>query len=197
MAAIPAGGSLVATHDYYRRRLGSASGSSACGGADCAGGAAPQRPGESRRRHPAAEPGPWWAGLFGRPALASTAPALESPGRTTPKRKLRESRSSLSKPHASLPDPLELCASHQVENKLQAAGGLGGVREPGAGSREPCAPPGLGLKSRTLVSLTSWRGEELALLPGPSRGPSLGSPLPGPAQAQADKLLPQVWGLGS
>ncbi|CAD7669133.1 unnamed protein product [Nyctereutes procyonoides] len=84
MAAIPAGGSLVATHDYYRRRLGSASGSSACGGADCAGGAAPQRPGESRRRHPAAEPGPWWAGLFGRPALASTAPALESPGRPQP-----------------------------------------------------------------------------------------------------------------
>ncbi|KAM8920638.1 pancreatic progenitor cell differentiation and proliferation factor isoform 1-T1 [Lycaon pictus] len=137
MAAIPSGGSLVATHDYYRRRLGSASGNSACGGADCAGEAAPQRPGEGRPRHPAAPPGPptaaagpWWAGFFsGRSALASTATVLESPARTTPKRKLRESHSLLSKPPASLPDTLEPCALHQVENKLQAASGPGGVRE--------------------------------------------------------------------
>ncbi|XP_025326485.1 pancreatic progenitor cell differentiation and proliferation factor isoform X1 [Canis lupus baileyi] len=128
MAAIPSGGSLVATHDYYRRRLGSASGNSACGGADCAGEAAPQRPGEGRP--PTAAAGPWWAGFFsGRSALASTATVLQSPARTTPKRKLRESHSLLSKPHASLPDTLELCALHQVENKLQAASGPGGVRE--------------------------------------------------------------------
>ncbi|XP_035561519.1 pancreatic progenitor cell differentiation and proliferation factor isoform X2 [Canis lupus baileyi] len=83
MAAIPSGGSLVATHDYYRRRLGSASGNSACGGADCAGEAAPQRPGEGRP--PTAAAGPWWAGFFsGRSALASTATVLQSPARPQP-----------------------------------------------------------------------------------------------------------------
>uniref|UniRef100_A0A8C0PMM7 Pancreatic progenitor cell differentiation and proliferation factor n=1 Tax=Canis lupus familiaris TaxID=9615 RepID=A0A8C0PMM7_CANLF len=83
MAAIPSGGSLVATHDYYRRRLGSASGNSACGGADCAGEAAPQRPGEGRP--PTAAAGPWWAGFFsGRSALASTATVLQSPAPQPP-----------------------------------------------------------------------------------------------------------------
>uniref|UniRef100_A0A8C0N2H2 Fibronectin type III domain containing 11 n=1 Tax=Canis lupus familiaris TaxID=9615 RepID=A0A8C0N2H2_CANLF len=83
MAAIPSGGSLVATHDYYRReyglapapcgparrgaaqadpappagRLGSASGNSACGGRRLrAGKAAPQRPGEGRPPTAAAGP---------------------------------------------------------------------------------------------------------------------------------------------
>ncbi|CAF88834.1 unnamed protein product [Tetraodon nigroviridis] len=37
MAAIPSSGSLVATHDYYRRRLGSASSSSSCGSAEIHG----------------------------------------------------------------------------------------------------------------------------------------------------------------
>ncbi|XP_028341855.1 pancreatic progenitor cell differentiation and proliferation factor isoform X3 [Physeter macrocephalus] len=43
MAAIPSSGSLVATHDYYRRRLGSTSSNSSCGSA--------QYPGEGIPRH--------------------------------------------------------------------------------------------------------------------------------------------------
>ncbi|KAM4842729.1 pancreatic progenitor cell differentiation and proliferation factor [Thomomys bottae] len=43
-AAIPSSGSLVATHGYYRRRLGSASSSSSSGSADLPGEAAPHPP---------------------------------------------------------------------------------------------------------------------------------------------------------
>ncbi|XP_023607372.1 pancreatic progenitor cell differentiation and proliferation factor isoform X2 [Myotis lucifugus] len=45
MAAIPSRGSLVATHDYYRRRRGSTSSNSSCGSA--------QYPGEAIPHHPA------------------------------------------------------------------------------------------------------------------------------------------------
>ncbi|XP_008578067.1 PREDICTED: pancreatic progenitor cell differentiation and proliferation factor [Galeopterus variegatus] len=75
MAAIPSSGSLVATHDYYRRRLGSASSSSSCGSAECPGEALPHHPGL-----PKADPGHWWASFFfGKSTLPFMATVLESP----------------------------------------------------------------------------------------------------------------------
>ncbi|EDL88746.1 similar to RIKEN cDNA 2700038C09, isoform CRA_c [Rattus norvegicus] len=50
MAAIPSSGSLVATHDYYRRRLGSSSSNSSGGSAEYPGDAVPHSPGECRTR---------------------------------------------------------------------------------------------------------------------------------------------------
>ncbi|EHB17793.1 Pancreatic progenitor cell differentiation and proliferation factor [Heterocephalus glaber] len=75
MAAIPSSGSLVATHDYYRRRLGSASGSSSCGSAEYPGEAVPHHLGL-----PKADPGHWWASFFfGKPIVPFMATVLESP----------------------------------------------------------------------------------------------------------------------
>ncbi|CAI5648923.1 unnamed protein product [Oreochromis niloticus] len=47
MAAIPAGGSLVATTDYYRRRIGSTSSSSSCGSSEYSGEVIPHHPGNT------------------------------------------------------------------------------------------------------------------------------------------------------
>ncbi|XP_007524540.1 pancreatic progenitor cell differentiation and proliferation factor [Erinaceus europaeus] len=75
MAAIPSGGSLVATHDYYRRRLGSTSSNSSCGSAECPGETIPHHPGL-----PKADPGHWWASFFfGKSTLPFMATVLESP----------------------------------------------------------------------------------------------------------------------
>nr|XP_058143295.1 pancreatic progenitor cell differentiation and proliferation factor isoform X2 [Dasypus novemcinctus] len=80
MAAIPSSGSLVATHDYYRRRLGSSSSSSSCGSAESPGDAIPQPPGL-----PKADPGHWWASFFfGKSTLPFMAPVLESTEQTPP-----------------------------------------------------------------------------------------------------------------
>ncbi|MGH0159960.1 UNVERIFIED_CONTAM: hypothetical protein FKN15_054805 [Acipenser sinensis] len=46
MASIPSVGSLVATHDYYRRRLGSNSSSGSCGSSEYAGEVIPHHPGK-------------------------------------------------------------------------------------------------------------------------------------------------------
>ncbi|XP_015823835.3 pancreatic progenitor cell differentiation and proliferation factor B [Nothobranchius furzeri] len=59
MAAIPSSGSLVATHDYYRRRLGSNSSSSSCGSAEYAGEAIPHHPALPRQ-----DSGHWWTSFF-------------------------------------------------------------------------------------------------------------------------------------
>ncbi|XP_041860545.1 pancreatic progenitor cell differentiation and proliferation factor A [Melanotaenia boesemani] len=59
MAAIPSGGSLVATHDYYRRRLGSNSSNSSCGSAEYAGEAIPHHPALPRQ-----DSGHWWTSFF-------------------------------------------------------------------------------------------------------------------------------------
>ncbi|XP_008317748.1 pancreatic progenitor cell differentiation and proliferation factor B-like [Cynoglossus semilaevis] len=59
MAAIPSGGSLIATHDYYRRRLGSASSSSSCGSAEYSGEVIPHHPGLPRQ-----DSGHWWTSFF-------------------------------------------------------------------------------------------------------------------------------------
>uniref|UniRef100_A0A8D2BFT4 Pancreatic progenitor cell differentiation and proliferation factor n=1 Tax=Sciurus vulgaris TaxID=55149 RepID=A0A8D2BFT4_SCIVU len=78
MAAIPSSGSLVATHDYYRRRLGSASSNSSCGSVEYPGEAIPQHPGL-----PKADPGHWWASFFfGKSTLPFMATVLESPEHT-------------------------------------------------------------------------------------------------------------------
>uniref|UniRef100_A0A3Q3WBF8 Pancreatic progenitor cell differentiation and proliferation factor n=1 Tax=Mola mola TaxID=94237 RepID=A0A3Q3WBF8_MOLML len=59
MAAIPSSGSLVATHDYYRRRLGSTSSSSSCGSAEYSGEVIPHHPGLPRQ-----DSGHWWTSFF-------------------------------------------------------------------------------------------------------------------------------------
>ena len=75
MAAIPSSGSLVATHDYYRHRLGSTSSNSSCGSAEYPGEAIPHHPGL-----PKADPGHWWASFFfGKSTLPFMATVLESP----------------------------------------------------------------------------------------------------------------------
>ncbi|KAM8864323.1 pancreatic progenitor cell differentiation and proliferation factor A [Spinachia spinachia] len=59
MAAIPSTGSLIATHDYYRRRLGSNSSNSSCGSAEYAGEVIPHPPGLQRQ-----DSGHWWTSFF-------------------------------------------------------------------------------------------------------------------------------------
>ncbi|KAM4609617.1 pancreatic progenitor cell differentiation and proliferation factor B [Polymixia lowei] len=59
MAAIPAGGSLVATTDYYRRRIGSTSSSSSCGSSEYIGEVIPHHPGLPKQ-----DSGHWWSSFF-------------------------------------------------------------------------------------------------------------------------------------
>ncbi|XP_061626165.1 pancreatic progenitor cell differentiation and proliferation factor B-like [Phyllopteryx taeniolatus] len=69
MAAIPSSGSLVATHDYYRRRIGSTSSSSSCSSAEYSGEVIPHHPGLPRQ-----DSGHWWTSFF-----------FAKPGAETPK----------------------------------------------------------------------------------------------------------------
>ncbi|XP_034028904.1 pancreatic progenitor cell differentiation and proliferation factor A-like [Thalassophryne amazonica] len=59
MAAIPSGGAFTATHDYYRRRIGSNSSSSSCSSAEHTGEALPHHPGLPRQ-----DSGHWWTSFF-------------------------------------------------------------------------------------------------------------------------------------
>ncbi|XP_015239752.1 PREDICTED: pancreatic progenitor cell differentiation and proliferation factor A-like [Cyprinodon variegatus] len=59
MAAIPSSGSLIATHDYYRRRLGSNSSSSSCGSSEYTGEVIPHHPALPRQ-----DSGHWWTSFF-------------------------------------------------------------------------------------------------------------------------------------
>ncbi|TDH10248.1 hypothetical protein EPR50_G00072910 [Perca flavescens] len=59
MAAIPSTGSLIATNDYYRRRLGSNSSNSSCGSAEYTGEVIPHHPGLPRQ-----DSGHWWTSFF-------------------------------------------------------------------------------------------------------------------------------------
>uniref|UniRef100_A0A8C1AEW0 Pancreatic progenitor cell differentiation and proliferation factor b n=1 Tax=Cyprinus carpio carpio TaxID=630221 RepID=A0A8C1AEW0_CYPCA len=59
MAAIPSSGSLVATHDYYRRRIGSTSSSSSCGSSEYSGEVIPHHPGLPKQ-----DSGHWWSSFF-------------------------------------------------------------------------------------------------------------------------------------
>nr|XP_020835672.1 pancreatic progenitor cell differentiation and proliferation factor-like [Phascolarctos cinereus] len=68
-------GSLVATHDYYRRRLGSTSSNSSCGNAEYSGEVIPHHPGL-----PKSDPGHWWASFFfGKSSHPFITTVLESP----------------------------------------------------------------------------------------------------------------------
>uniref|UniRef100_A0A8C3WXB4 Pancreatic progenitor cell differentiation and proliferation factor n=1 Tax=Catagonus wagneri TaxID=51154 RepID=A0A8C3WXB4_9CETA len=80
MAALPSSGSLVATHDYYWRRLGSTSRNSSCGSAVYPGEAIPHHPGL-----PKADLGTWWASFFfNKSTLPFMAMVLESPEHSEP-----------------------------------------------------------------------------------------------------------------
>ncbi|XP_025897936.1 pancreatic progenitor cell differentiation and proliferation factor [Nothoprocta perdicaria] len=80
MAAIPSSGSLMATHNYYRRRLSSTSSNSSCGSADYAGEVIPHPPGL-----PKSDPGHWWAGFFfGKTPAPAMTTVSESPERLGP-----------------------------------------------------------------------------------------------------------------
>ncbi|KAM6120691.1 pancreatic progenitor cell differentiation and proliferation factor [Phoenicopterus ruber ruber] len=59
MASIPSSGSLMATHNYYRRRLSSTSSNSSCGSSEYSGEVIPHPPGL-----PKSDPGHWWASFF-------------------------------------------------------------------------------------------------------------------------------------
>ncbi|XP_051509949.1 pancreatic progenitor cell differentiation and proliferation factor A-like [Myxocyprinus asiaticus] len=59
MAAIPSTGSLIATHDYYRRRIGSTSSNSSCGSSEYTGEVIPHPPGLARQ-----DSGHWWSSFF-------------------------------------------------------------------------------------------------------------------------------------
>nr|XP_031540824.1 pancreatic progenitor cell differentiation and proliferation factor-like [Vicugna pacos] len=77
MAAIPSSGSLVATHDYYRRCLGSTSSNSSCRRAEYPGEAIPHRLGV-----PKADLGLWWASFFSGSPLSHSWPQCWSPQST-------------------------------------------------------------------------------------------------------------------
>ncbi|NXV20512.1 PDPFB factor, partial [Cepphus grylle] len=59
MASIPSSGSLMATHNYRRRRLSSTSSNSSCGSSEYSGEVIPHPPGL-----PKSDPGHWWASFF-------------------------------------------------------------------------------------------------------------------------------------
>ncbi|XP_067844588.1 pancreatic progenitor cell differentiation and proliferation factor-like [Heptranchias perlo] len=59
MASIPSTGSLAATHDYYRRHLGSASSNSPCGSSEQIVEMIPHHPGL-----PKSTSGQWWISFF-------------------------------------------------------------------------------------------------------------------------------------
>ncbi|TNN73289.1 Pancreatic progenitor cell differentiation and proliferation factor A [Liparis tanakae] len=73
MAAIPSTGSLIATNDYYRRRLGSNSSNSSCGSAEYTGEVIPHPPGLSRQ-----DSGSWWSSFF----FAKQNPAMQNGSET-------------------------------------------------------------------------------------------------------------------
>uniref|UniRef100_A0A667GMW1 Pancreatic progenitor cell differentiation and proliferation factor n=1 Tax=Lynx canadensis TaxID=61383 RepID=A0A667GMW1_LYNCA len=87
MAAIPSSGSLVATHDYYRRKSAawvSTSSNSSCGSAEYLG-KGTHHPTLPVSGLPKADPGHWWASFFfGKSTLPFMATVLESPERSEP-----------------------------------------------------------------------------------------------------------------
>uniref|UniRef100_A0A8C2SS78 Pancreatic progenitor cell differentiation and proliferation factor n=1 Tax=Coturnix japonica TaxID=93934 RepID=A0A8C2SS78_COTJA len=80
MASIPSSGSLMATHNYHRRRLSSTSSNSSCSSSEYAGEVIPHHPGL-----PKSDPGQWWASFFfgktNHPAMTTVS---ESPERALP-----------------------------------------------------------------------------------------------------------------
>ncbi|XP_075577441.1 pancreatic progenitor cell differentiation and proliferation factor [Pelecanus crispus] len=79
MASIPSSGSLMATHNYYRRRLSSTSSNSSCGSSEYSGEVIPHPPGL-----PKSDPGHWWASFFfgkaTHPAMTTVSESPENSG---------------------------------------------------------------------------------------------------------------------
>ncbi|XP_015737199.1 pancreatic progenitor cell differentiation and proliferation factor [Coturnix japonica] len=77
MASIPSSGSLMATHNYHRRRLSSTSSNSSCSSSEYAGEVIPHHPGL-----PKSDPGQWWASFFfgktNHPAMTTVSESPES-----------------------------------------------------------------------------------------------------------------------
>ncbi|XP_072374027.1 pancreatic progenitor cell differentiation and proliferation factor B-like [Scyliorhinus torazame] len=81
MASIPSTGSLAATHDYYRRRLGSASSNSSCGSSEHVGEVIPHQP--PHPGLPKSTAGQWWISFFfektpNHPVMTTLAESSES-----------------------------------------------------------------------------------------------------------------------
>ncbi|KAK7135891.1 hypothetical protein R3I94_014537 [Phoxinus phoxinus] len=78
MASIPSTGSLIATHDYYRRRIGSTSSNSSCGSSEYTGEVIPHPPGLVRQ-----DSGHWWSSFFfGKQNQMGTPNGFESQQKT-------------------------------------------------------------------------------------------------------------------
>ncbi|NXI40261.1 PDPFB factor, partial [Galbula dea] len=79
MASIPSSGSLMATHNYHRRRLSSTSSNSSCSSSEYSGEVIPHPPGL-----PKSDPGHWWASFFfgktTHPAMTTVSESPESLG---------------------------------------------------------------------------------------------------------------------
>ncbi|NXF84700.1 PPDPF factor, partial [Eubucco bourcierii] len=101
MASIPSSGSLMATHNYHRRRLSSTSSNSSCGSSEYSGEVIPHPPGKCclawgcRQTAPSpsspdltgglpkSDPGHWWASFFfGKTTHPAMTTVSESPERT-------------------------------------------------------------------------------------------------------------------
>uniref|UniRef100_A0A672PB28 Pancreatic progenitor cell differentiation and proliferation factor A-like n=1 Tax=Sinocyclocheilus grahami TaxID=75366 RepID=A0A672PB28_SINGR len=101
MAAIPSSGSLIATHDYYRRRIGSTSSNSSCGSSEYTGEVIPHPPGLARQ-----DSGHWWSSFFfGKQNQMGTLNGFES------QQKNRRSSSKVSKSKNKL--RIQVKFSHQ------------------------------------------------------------------------------------
>ncbi|NWY28129.1 PDPFB factor, partial [Pheucticus melanocephalus] len=78
MASIPSSGSLMATHNYRRRRLSSTSSTSSCS-SEYSGEVIPHGP-----ELPKSDPGQWWASFFfgktAHPAMTTVSESQESLG---------------------------------------------------------------------------------------------------------------------
>uniref|UniRef100_A0A672P6J9 Pancreatic progenitor cell differentiation and proliferation factor A-like n=1 Tax=Sinocyclocheilus grahami TaxID=75366 RepID=A0A672P6J9_SINGR len=91
MAAIPSSGSLIATHDYYRRRIGSTSSNSSCGSSEYTGEVIPHPPGLARQ-----DSGHWWSSFFfGKQNQMGTLNGFESHAPTLPQANVRTSAQTL------------------------------------------------------------------------------------------------------
>ncbi|XP_009870063.1 PREDICTED: pancreatic progenitor cell differentiation and proliferation factor [Apaloderma vittatum] len=84
MASIPSSGSLMATHNYRRRRLSSTSSNSSCGSSEYSGEVIPHPPGKCCPGLPKSDPGHWWASFFfgktTHPAMTTVSESPESSG---------------------------------------------------------------------------------------------------------------------
>ncbi|KAL1020633.1 hypothetical protein UPYG_G00002690 [Umbra pygmaea] len=112
MAAINAGGSLVATHDYYRRRIGStSSSSSSCGSSEFSGEVIPHHPGLPKQ-----DAGHWWSSFFfGKPT---------QPGMTTLTEEAQKAAGM------TVTNGQVTCVAKEMVMQRQV--GEGGISEPGS-----------------------------------------------------------------